>query len=426
MEQRGGRPSPTTDSTAADTERARRPWSGRARRRRHLAVSIAAVLVVLVAVVAAGVAWLDDDDPESVRAGTDERDGPPSDLPVAFAGGIGGWPTLLATADHLVGYGDRGDGDPADLGQVVDLTSGEVWGLRRPETDPPFSPGAAVALDDELVVTGQICPAGTVSSDAIDPCTHLATYRVDPASASWVAVAPPAGTTHVTGLFATGSGAVGVFIDDRGNEGPHPLYRLETAGWRRLGQVPAAHPRCATDDELFSMVEATDSAWTMTATSFEDGSPRPVAVPDLPRGFGSAPFDLVCGREAPVVAMTDLDAGASVVRLVDGERWEEVDGVVAASDRPVARGIASGEVAVVVTGEVGPGVGPPGPAEVFAVRADGTTVPLDDDLGSTELVPRGVSGPFLAVGPTHEDLEPGVDEPPPRDPVPLRFLPSLD
>ena len=396
------------------------------------------VTVVVVAALLTGCGGGDEGD----DVAAEEAGAPPTGLPIAFAGGENGWGRLLATSDLLVGYGTRGEDDPADLGEVVDLATGETWGLGRPETDPPFSPDTAVALDDELVVSGQICPPGSRSSDAADPCTNLATYRVDPVTATWTAVAPPATADLAERMYATPDGAVAVF---RTPDGPDHavLARLGSDGWEVLGPVPRANPTCATATELFSMVQGPGppaplipgdppegtSTWTITTTSFADGSSRPVAVPDdLPRFFGSAPFELVCGREAPVIGMTDPETRrASVVRLVDGERWEEVAGIVPETGQQQARGFASGEVAVVTTDDVAGDPTSRAALRGTAVRADGTTEPLvaDLDLRGTELVPRGVDGPFVAVGPVHEEAEPGVDEPPVRDPVPVRLLPAL-
>lgn len=378
----------------------------------------------------------DDDD---VRA--DERpstaEGPPTDLPVAFAGPEDGWPTVLATAGLLVGYGG-GAGDPSELGQVVDLTTGETWGLGRPESDPPFSPGTAVALDDELVVSGFRCPPGTMGSEVADPCRTLATYRVDPATATWEDVPVLAGSDLVEELFATPDGAVALFRAV--GRDVNLVARLEPDGWREVGTSPREVPRCATATEMFTMVqgagpvaslgpgyppEAT-STWTMTATSLIDGTSRAVPLPELPRFFGAAAIGLVCGREAPVLTSTDEELRSAVRRLVDGQRWEEVPGVVPSDGRHSLTGMASGEVAVVGVTEVVPGATERSPMRGVAVTAEGGVVPIDDlDLGAdVELVPRGSDGPYAAVGPRREPPAEGQDEGPPADPVPLRLLPS--
>jgi len=378
-------------------------------------------VVVTVTVVVALLAGCGGGEGEDDDVTGDDPGGPPTGLPVAFAGGEDGWPTLLATSDLLVGKGRRGEGDPSDLGQVVDLATGETWGLGRPETDPPFSPGASVALDDELVVTGHICPPGSMSSDAVDPCTNLATYRVDPRRATWTAVAPPAGTDFAWNLYATPDGAVGLFRSPTSNVSV--LARLGPDGWEVIGPATDGSPQCATATELFSVVDGwSDSDRNLTATAFADGSSRPVPLPEL----GAAPVGLACGREALVITGSDAEEGALVARLVDGERWEEVPGVVPPEGRHLVARSLSGELAVVGLMEIAGDPADPGPIVATAIRADGSTAPLDDvDLFDTELVPRGVDGPFLALGPLHEEPEPGVDEPPPVDPVPLLLLPAL-
>lgn len=391
--------------------------------------------MAVVAAVVAGCGWWGDDDPPEAGTG-DEAPTPPTGLPVAFAGGTDGWGGLHATADLLIGLGHGGSGPGGDLGAVVDLATGETWGLGRPDPEAPFAlDPASVALDDELVVTGQACPPGTQGSDVEDPCTAPVTYRVDPREGTWTQVAVPPGTDMALDLFATPEGAVGIFrLSAVDGDEPYVLARLGDDGWERVGTVPPA-VACATADTVFSVQDAfpppaEGPAWTMTATSLVDGSAREVELPELPRRRLSVGSTLACGRDAPILALADADDWSSRVLVLDDDRWVEVEGIAPAPQEGTVWSVASGEAPVVAVMDSGVGPSAPDPPDLdpptraVVVRADGTTAPLLDDIRDVTFLPRGVFGPYVAVGPTYQDAPPGVDEPPFRDPVPLTLLPA--
>jgi len=270
--------------------------------------TLGAGLLVVVLVVGAGVLITQRDDTANVgQEAPSER---LNDLDIRMSGSLA-WvgDTLFSYGGAIDGAFNRGELAFSNSAALIDPVTGEAEVLPEPPFDGALNRGgAAVAVDDEIVLAGGVCTATDGYGDEPCPPNTLAAATYDRVSGSWSSVELPNQlrdtSAGVDALGATGDGR-SVFRIESDTQASYWTYAPSSGTWTAVPAPPVDQgAACLAGDQI-----------VVASASFRHGGE---ILPDDPSGSDDAGVVVYAeddGWVDPRIQVLDLNAGE--------QRWAE-------------------------------------------------------------------------------------------------------